>query len=62
MDPRSQGELVEQLSDILNNVESARPSAELAETIRRHYAPPTIARRYYELLSGVPSMAATGSL
>jgi glycosyltransferase involved in cell wall biosynthesis len=59
-DPRNQGELVEQLSDILKHVESARPSVELAETIRTHYAPPTIARRYYELLSGAPSIVAAG--
>ena len=49
-DPRSVGELAERLSGVLDDVEAARPSRELAEEIRVHYAPITIARRYYELM------------
>jgi glycosyltransferase involved in cell wall biosynthesis len=49
-DPKSVGELAERIAGILDHVEAARPSAELAEKIRSHYAPPTIARQYYELM------------
>ncbi|MEX2317488.1 MAG: glycosyltransferase family 1 protein [Pirellulales bacterium] len=50
--PQSQGELAERVAGILTNVEAARPSMELAEKIRRHYAPPMIARQYYDLMVG----------
>jgi glycosyltransferase involved in cell wall biosynthesis len=49
--PQSQDELAERVAGILKDVEAARPLPELAEKIRRHYAPPTIARQYYDLWS-----------
>jgi len=51
-DIRSAEELAERIADALENVEGARPSPLLAERIRCHYAPKTIARRYYELMVG----------
>lgn len=51
-DPRSAGELAEQLAGVLDNVEGARPSQAFAEEIRGHYAPQTIARQYYQLMVG----------
>jgi glycosyltransferase involved in cell wall biosynthesis len=48
--PSSQDELAEQIAEILDNIDAARPTSELAEAIRNHYAPPTIARQYYELM------------
>jgi glycosyltransferase involved in cell wall biosynthesis len=45
-------ELAERICDVLVNVEAARPSPSLAEKIRCHYAPKTIARRYYDLMVG----------
>jgi glycosyltransferase involved in cell wall biosynthesis len=50
--PQSQDELAERVAGILKDVEAARPLPELAEKIRRHYAPPTIARQYYDLMVG----------
>jgi glycosyltransferase involved in cell wall biosynthesis len=51
-DPRSAGELAERIACILKDGGTSRPPAELSERIRRHYAPPTIARQYYDLLIG----------
>jgi glycosyltransferase involved in cell wall biosynthesis len=51
-DPRSVDELAQRLAGVLDDVEAARPSPDLAENIRMHYAPKTIARQYYELMTG----------
>jgi glycosyltransferase involved in cell wall biosynthesis len=51
-DPRSVGELVGRIADILANVDAARPSSDLMKSLRDHYAPQTIARQYYDLLAG----------
>jgi glycosyltransferase involved in cell wall biosynthesis len=51
-DPRSEWEFAERIEAILDNVDAARPSAELIKNLRDHYAPATIARQYYDLLVG----------
>lgn len=51
-DPKCAGELAARLTDILENVDSAKPSPELSNEIRRRYAPETIARQYFDLLKG----------
>jgi glycosyltransferase involved in cell wall biosynthesis len=51
-DPRSAGELAAQMSQILLAGDRARPTPELMNKLRTHYAPQTIARQYYDLLAG----------
>jgi glycosyltransferase involved in cell wall biosynthesis len=51
-DPRSEWEFAERIAAILDSVEAARPSAELMQNLREHYAPATIARQYYDLMVG----------
>lgn len=50
--PRCHIELSELIGTILQNVDAARPSAELMGELRRHYAPQRIAEQYCELLTG----------
>jgi glycosyltransferase involved in cell wall biosynthesis len=50
--PQSASELAAHIAEILNNVDSTRPSRELMNNLRTHYAPETIARQYYDLLVG----------
>jgi glycosyltransferase involved in cell wall biosynthesis len=51
-EPRSVGELAERITEVLDNVDAARPSLDLMESLRSHYAPQAIARQYYDLLAG----------
>jgi glycosyltransferase involved in cell wall biosynthesis len=48
--PTSDEELAEQLTEILENVDAARPACQIAEAIRKHYAPATIARQYCQVM------------
>jgi glycosyltransferase involved in cell wall biosynthesis len=48
--PHCEGEFAERIAAILTGVDAAKPSAELMDKLRSHYAPETIARLYYELL------------
>jgi glycosyltransferase involved in cell wall biosynthesis len=50
--PQDAGELAERIGAALADVSAFRPTAEFSEKIRRHYAPPTVARQYYELMRG----------